>query len=115
MGVIGASGTGMEYTTSCGHPSFGRTAAVASVVFSDKADDHTGPETEHDASESFPSCYLFIVTTGLSHCEFFWKNIHGWHKRNCHNNGGNSELPFQNRLNCIDSDSEEMSEEDRDE
>jgi len=92
----------------------GWSISVVGVVFSDESDDHTGPESEHDASVSDPSVHGEWDFLGSSfEGELLWEDEDSWDNASSHEDGGGTDLEFKDRLNVFDLDSSDVSEEDR--
>jgi len=92
---------------------FGWGVGVVGVVFSDESDDHTGPESEHDASISGPSFHGewdFLGTTFEG--EGFWENEDSWDDASSHDDGGSTNLELKDGLNVGNGDNSHVSEED---
>jgi len=63
----------------------GWSIGVVGVVFSDESDDHTGPESEHDATVSDPSVHGEWDFLGSSfEGELFWENEDSWDNASSH-------------------------------
>ena len=92
----------------------GWSISVVGVVFSDESDDHTGPESEHDASVSDPSVHGEWDFLGSSfEGELLWEDEDSWDNASSHEDGGGTDLEFKDRLNVFDLDGSNVSEEDR--
>ena len=92
---------------------FGWGVGVVGVVFSDETDDHTGPESEHDATVSSPSVHGEWDLLGSSfEGEGFWEDEDGWDDATGHDDGGSTNLELKDRLNVLSLDSSGVSEED---
>ena len=93
---------------------FGWGVGVVGVVFSDETDDHTGPESEHDATVSSPSVHGEWDLLGSSfEGEGFWEDEDGWDDATGHDDGGSTNLEFKDTLNVLNGDFFGVSEEDR--
>ena len=74
----------------------GWSIGVVGVVFSDESDDHTGPESEHDATVSDPSVHGEWDFLGSSfEGELFWENEDSWDNASSHEDGGGTDLEFK--------------------
>ena len=85
---------------------------VVGVVFSDETNDHTGPETEHDTSESFPSVHgewNFLGTTNES--EVIWENENWDNDASSLENSGDTNLEFKSSLDVLDLNGSEVDQE----
>jgi len=51
---------------------------VAGEVLGGEANDHSGPESEADASESLPSGDIECSTACFAEAEGLWQNVHRW-------------------------------------
>jgi hypothetical protein len=92
----------------------GWSISVVGVVFSDETDDHTGPESEHDASVSNPSVHGEWDFLGSSfEGEGLWENEDSWDNATGHEDGRDTNLEFKDCLDVLDLDLFGVSEEDR--
>lgn len=92
---------------------FGWGVGVVGVVFSDETDDHTGPESEHDATVSSPSVHGEWDLLGSTfEGELLWEDIDGWDDASSHNDGGGTNLELKDGLNVSNGDSSGVSEKD---
>ena len=83
------------------------------IIISDETDDHTGPESEHDATVSSPSVHGEWDLLGSSfEGEGFWEDEDGWDDATGHDDGGSTNLELKDRLNVLSLDSSGVSEED---
>jgi len=73
---------------------------VGGPVLSDESNDHSGPETAHNASISLPSVDGEVFSSG-NNVELFRENVKGWDNSSRHDDGGDSNLPFEGRLNVL--------------
>jgi len=91
----------------------GWAVGVVGVVFSDESNDHTGPESEHDASICVHSVDEKWFSLGSSkEDEGFWENVYGWEDAEGHEDGGGTDLEFKDTLDVLNSDASDVSEED---
>jgi len=92
---------------------FGWGVGVVGVVFSDETDDHTGPESEHDATVSCPSLHgKWDLLGSTFEGEAFWEDEDGWDDASSHDDGGSTNLELEYRLDVFSLDSSGVSEED---
>ena len=93
---------------------FGWGISVVSVVFSDETDDHTRPESEHDASVGGPSVHGEWDLLGTTfEGEAFWKDEDSWDNASSHNDGGSTNLELKDRLDVLNGNVSQVSKEDR--
>jgi hypothetical protein len=92
----------------------GWSIGVVGVVFSDESNDHTGPESEHDATVCDPSVHGEWDFLGSSfEGEDLWENEDSWDNASSHEDGGGTDLEFKDSLNVMDLDLSDVSEENR--
>jgi len=93
---------------------FGWGISVVGVVFSDETDDHTRPESEHDASVGGPSVHGEWDLLGTTfEGEAFWKDEDSWDNASSHNDGGSTNLELKDRLDVLNGNVSQVSKEDR--
>jgi hypothetical protein len=93
---------------------FGWVVGVVGVVVGDETNDHTGPETEHDATVGGPSVHGkwdFLSTTFES--ELFWEKENSWDNASSHDDSGGTNLELKDGLHVFDGDGSDVSEENR--
>ena len=80
---------------------------VAGVVLGGETDDHTRPESEHDATVSSPLADVSVARKR----ESLWKEGNDWDQENGHDNSRVQKLELQNGLNVFLSDLGALGEE----
>jgi len=93
---------------------FGWGVGVVGVVFGNETNDHTGPESEHDATVSGPSVHGEWDLLGTTfEGEAFWEDEDGWDDATGHDDGGGTNLELKDRLNVSLGNGSHVSEKDR--
>jgi len=101
-------GSGSEFTRL--GKVLGGAVFVGGVVLSGGTDDHSGPESHHDASIKFPVGGFVLLTTEF-HSHSFGEDVHGGDNANSHENGGDDQLVEELGINFGSESDTELAEE----